>query len=107
MKQEVEFVCANSEYPRYQDRLSKHQKLFEKFKKKEGLIPYRQDFSNEKKQFAFAVVIENPDLLSYVEKEAEETGLPIDLIRSVPNWKITEIRKGIYPNQIKKLEKIV
>ncbi|MBC8224026.1 hypothetical protein H8E65_05515, partial [Candidatus Bathyarchaeota archaeon] len=92
---EVEFLCANSEYPGFGEILRKHKVLFEDFSQRKGLIPYRQDFSDlGPRQFSFAVIVQDPAQMSYVERRAKEVELPIDLVQVRPGHFVDSILEG-------------
>lgn len=101
---EIEFVCHNSEY---EDSTSKkNQKdLYEDLKKIEGLVPYMQDFSDDKHdQLSLAVIIENtdeiPSLLNKVKGLAKKHGVNIDLYNKRSEDQLWEIKDGIYYDNI-------
>ena len=93
---EVEFLCANSDFPLFQSTLRKHQQLYNKFKTVRGLLPYRQDFSEgDDKQFSFAVLVATQPLLAYVKEEAAKASLAIDIVdKDVLDSKVAGIVAG-------------
>lgn len=78
---EIEFVCANSDYPHLKSILEKHVLLMDKFSNKKNMYPYRQDFSNgDNIETSFAVIVTTNVAKKYVINEAKKVGLRIDII---------------------------
>lgn len=77
---EIEFVCANPDFPNYNEILRKHEILCLEFANKNGLLPYRQCFENN--QFSFAVIIMDEKHIPYVRKRAREMDLSIDAVQN-------------------------
>ena len=98
---EIEFLCANSDFPDYAQTLDKHKALFKRLQRP-GLLPYRQDFSNDYNlQLSLAVIILDPTKEQYVLKQAKEVGLPIDVVSQAPQWKVEEVQAGRADYQVK------
>jgi len=98
---EIEFLCANDEFPDYKETLNKHKALFRRLQRP-GLLPYRQDFSDDyNQQLSLAVIILDPAEERYVLKQAEEVGLPVDVVSQAPQWKVEEVQASRADYQIK------
>lgn len=79
--EEIEFRCANSNFPAFDDILDKHMTLYAQLKRYKGLVAYRQDFSEgEHKQLSFAVIILDQKLKPLVMEKAFELDLSVDTI---------------------------
>lgn len=98
---EVEFVCANSDFAGFKDQLEKHNRLYDILKQNEGIIAYRQDFSDgDTKQYSFAVILLDDERLSFVRKQADKIGLEIDLISEVPERFVDRVIRKELENQM-------
>jgi hypothetical protein len=80
-KEEIEFLCANSNFPDFRETLGKHERLYSRLKGKRGLLVYRQNFSGRGlKQYSIAVILLNPRLKRYALRQASDIGLPVDCV---------------------------
>lgn len=77
---ELEFLCANPQFPNFNNLLDKHQELYDKLNGMAGIISYRQDF--EKTQ-SLAVILTDNNKRELVLSIAEEIGLSLDTINEV------------------------
>lgn len=94
---EVEFVCYNTDFSA-PDYLMRQEKLFKELKSINGLLAYRQDFSdNNYKEISLAVVIldknKEQELLDIIEKLSEKYGIKIDLFNDLNNSQVDSIVK--------------
>lgn len=99
MREEIEFICANSNFPDFKETLSKHERLHSRLKGKRGLLVYRQNFSGcGLKQYSISVILLNLRLKQYVLEQASEIGLPIDYVDNYTDTRgarfIDDVRRG-------------
>ena len=98
---EIEFLCANSDFPFYDELLRKHQTLYRKLKPLPNIYPYRQDNSDSHhKEYALAVIAADPEAERLVLSETAKLTLPIDFIAPTEEWKLNEVLRGEMENQI-------
>jgi hypothetical protein len=76
---EIEFLCANPEYPKFKELKHGHENLFNDLKKIDGVIPYRQHFDDLDGTYSLSVILLDDDAKSKVKKLAEKYGVGIDL----------------------------
>jgi len=100
---EIEFVCANSEYPKYREIQSKHVKLNSRLAGENGVYPYRQNNSDPyHKEFSFAVAVANPTAKQLVLKGAKRIGLKVDIVDDISQRKVDRIVRKEIQNQMRR-----
>ena len=76
---ELEFVCANPNYPNFTELLEIHEHAFDYFSHlKEECLPYRQLFSDGTYSFAIIMLNDNEYLKNRAIDHCNAIGLPLD-----------------------------
>jgi hypothetical protein len=101
---EMEFVCANPEYPDATDpRLQK--KLYQELQKIEGVIPLYQDQSDYSEgQMSLTAIYKDMDTKQKILKLAKSLGVTVDLIQPVSDDYVDRAIRGEHEGQIRMAE---
>jgi hypothetical protein len=98
---EIEFVCANSQFPHWKTILDKHEALLQMLEGVPGVLPYRQDFSDEEHtEISMAVILLDPRMKKVVLDAADAVELPVDIAQRKAERLVDEVLKGTYPNML-------
>jgi len=94
---EVEFLCANSNFNGWEEVQKKHELVFKELSKLKGVYPYRQDFSGvDGIQQSLAVIVLDKRRMNDVKRIAEKYTLPIDMVLRKDEIAVDKIIDGEY-----------
>jgi DNA-binding phage protein len=97
---EIEFVCANPEFPDATDPELQH-KLFSELKKIPGVIPLFQDQSHYSEgQRSLTAIYKDPNIKTFILKLAKSLGVGVDLIQPVSDDYVDRAIRGEIEGQI-------
>jgi pyrimidine deaminase RibD-like protein len=97
---EIEFVCANPEFPDATDP-KLQRKMYDELKKIPGVIPLLQDQGDYSEgQMSLTAIYKDPNIKSFIFKLAKSLGVVVDLIQPVTDNYVDRAIRGEHEGQI-------
>jgi hypothetical protein len=104
---EIEFVCANPEFPDATDP-KLQQKMYDELKKIPGVIPLFQNQSDYSEgQMSLTAIYKDPNIKQFILKLAKSLGVTVDLIQPVTDNYVDRAIRGEHEGQITTESKVM